>query len=63
MPAVVIDVQVDLVVEQGSTERGDEHAGATDLGKGVEHLGKDAAGGAAEGVDKVKKGLGGLLGQ
>jgi uncharacterized protein involved in outer membrane biogenesis len=38
-------------------------AGATDLGKGAENLGKDAANGAAGDVDKVKKGLGGLFGK
>jgi uncharacterized protein involved in outer membrane biogenesis len=38
-------------------------AGATDLGKGVESLGKDAAGGTAEDVNKIKKGLGGLFGK
>ena len=37
--------------------------GASDLGKGAENLGKDAAKGAAEGVDKLKKGLGGLFGK
>lgn len=38
-------------------------ASATDLGKGIENLGKDAAGGAAESTDKIKKSLGGLLGK
>jgi uncharacterized protein involved in outer membrane biogenesis len=38
-------------------------AGATDLGKGAENLGKDAASSAAGDVDKVKKGLGGLFGK
>lgn len=38
-------------------------ASATDLGKGVENLGKDAAGGAVKSVDKIKKGLGSLLNQ
>jgi uncharacterized protein involved in outer membrane biogenesis len=38
-------------------------ASATDLGKGAENLGKDAASGAAGDVDKVKKGLGGLFGK
>jgi uncharacterized protein involved in outer membrane biogenesis len=38
-------------------------ANATDLGKSMGNLGKDAAGGTAEGVDKIKKGLGGLLGK
>jgi hypothetical protein len=38
-------------------------ASATDLGKSGENLGKDAAKGAAEDVDKIKKGLGGLIGK
>ena len=36
-------------------------AGVGDLGKGLENLGKDAAGGAATDVDEVKKKLGGLF--
>jgi hypothetical protein len=38
-------------------------AGASDLGKGAESLGKDATQGAAAGVDKITKGLGGLFGK
>ena len=36
-------------------------AAAGDLGKGIENLGKDAAGGAASDIDEVKKKLGGLF--
>ena len=35
--------------------------GASDLGKGLENAGKDAAGGAATDIDDVKKKLGGLF--
>jgi hypothetical protein len=38
-------------------------AGAADLGKNAGALGKDAAKDAAEGLDKIKNGLGGLLGK
>jgi hypothetical protein len=36
---------------------------ATDLGKNLGNVGQDAGKAAAEGVDKLKKGLGGLLGK
>ena len=38
-------------------------AGAGDLGKGMENLGKGAAQDAAGGVDKIKKSLGGIFGK
>jgi len=38
-------------------------AGATDLGKSAESLGKDASKATAEDVDKVKKNIGSLLGK
>jgi hypothetical protein len=38
-------------------------ASATDLGKSVENLGKDASKATAEDVEKVKKSIGGLLGK
>ncbi len=38
-------------------------AGATDLGKSVESIGKDASKVTAEDVDKVKKNIGSLLGK
>jgi uncharacterized protein involved in outer membrane biogenesis len=38
-------------------------AGAADLGKGVENLGKDAGKSVGAGVDKLKQGIGGLFGK
>jgi hypothetical protein len=38
-------------------------SGATDIGKGVESLGKDAGKAAGTGVDKIKKGIGSLFGK